>query len=186
MIIRVAKKTGYLIALLCVVLSCSRPIDLDQAKELELTPVMQTSLVYLNESASSFLENGSGVTVNQDFILVEFFSDSFIAERLDKVEFFFESKNSMKKGFELQIEFFDETSQLLNAFTVIQEASLDGSENVSDHLEVYENDKLELLKKTKAIVFTLRQVSGGPIDENTAGRIKLKSFGTFYLKISKT
>lgn len=162
--------------------SCVGDIDFEQANEFEALPVIESSLIFFDEQANKFLDNGSEIINIQDFVLVDFFNDEFVTDNLLKSEFKFEIINSINRDFELQIDFFDET-QLQHTFTLTQGASLNNDDVFSSHTEVFEGETLEALKRTRALVFTLRLLPGSPIDENTLGRIQLKSLAVFYFKI---
>lgn len=162
--------------------SCVKDIDFDQTKDFEITPVLESSLIFFDESANVFIDNGNEIIIIQNFVIVDFFNDKFIVDNLIKAEFKFETTNTTNRAFELQVDFF-EINELQHTFTIFQEASSNNSENSMSYVETFEDNTLEALKKTNVIVFTLRLLSDSPIDEDTLGRIQLKSLASFYFKI---
>ncbi len=165
--------------LLC---SCVEDIDFDQTKEFEITPVLESSLIFFDESANRFLDIGNEIITIQDFVIVDLFDDKFVVDNLIKAEFKFESVNTINRAFELQVDLYDAT-QLQHTFTVFQEASSNNNENSTTYIENFEYNTLAALKRTKVLVFTLRILSGPPINQDTLGRIQLKSLVAFYFKI---
>ncbi|MEC3906901.1 hypothetical protein VOI54_07710 [Tamlana sp. 2201CG12-4] len=175
------KRLYFQILLVFIATSCTKPVDFEQAKDFEITPVIESSLIFFDEPANQFLDNGSEIRVVQDFVLVSFFDDEFIVDNLIKAEFLFEVENSIHRNFELQIDLFDDSNQLQHTFTVSAQASSEG-----DFIETFEGTKLQALKSTTAIVFTLRMLPGVPINQDTLGNIQLQSSAVFYFKIGDT
>lgn len=161
--------------------SCVKDIDFEQTKDFEITPVLESSLIFFNESANRFLDNGNEITIIQDFVVVDFFNDKFIVDNLIKAEFKFETINTINRAFELQVDLFN-NNQLQHTFTVFQEASSNNSENFTSYIETFQDNTLEALKRTNVLVFTLRLLPGEQINLNI-GTIELKSLAAFYFKI---
>ena len=164
--------------------SCTKAIDFSQVEDLEITPILESSLIFFNEPVNRFLNNGNEITLIQDFVLVEVFNEEIIVDQLIKVEFVFETKNSINRAFELQVDFFDESEQLQHTFTLQQEASINNIEIESSFIEVFENATLDALKRSSVILFTLRMLPGEQIDQNSSGRIDFKSKSVFYFNIT--
>lgn len=163
--------------------SCTKDIDFDQADDLEISPVLESSLIFFDEPANKFLNGSEEITNIEDFVTVEFFNGEFIVENLTRADFVLETTNSINRNFEVQVDFFDELEQLQHTFTFSGIASPSNSDIISEHIEVFENDKLTALKQTVKLVFTLRMLQGNAINQNTPGRISLKSKAIFYFNI---
>lgn len=162
--------------------SCVEDIDFEQTKDFEITPVLESSLIFFDEPATTFLDSGNQISEVQDFVIVNFFNDKFIVDNLVKAEFKFEIINTINRAFELQVDLFD-ANELQHSFTIFQEASLNNNENFTSYVETFEDTTLQALKRTTVIVFTLKLLPGEPINQNTLGRIQLKSLAAFYFKI---
>jgi hypothetical protein len=186
MIPKSLKIAGVMVSLFLVFPSCVKDVDFSQVEDFEINPVVESSLVFFDEAALAFVESGSEIEIIQDFIFIEFFKDPFLVDNLEKADFLFVTKNTINRGFELQVDFLDNMSELQHSFSIIQEASLDGSETMSEYVEVFEEDTLLALKNTSIIVFTLRLLPGPPINDSTQGRIELKSLATFYFNIRRS
>jgi hypothetical protein len=166
--------------------SCTQDVSFEQARDYVLTPVVESSLVFFDEPASSFLDSGIEIEIIQDFVEIDFFGDDFIVDNLVKAEFNFNTLNSISRRFELRIDMFDEANQLQHTFTVIQEASENGEDVPSSYIEIFEDDSLQALKNTTVILFTYRLLPGPEIDEDTPGKIQLESKAVFYFEIADT
>ncbi|CAH8291946.1 hypothetical protein EV196_10721 [Mariniflexile fucanivorans] len=164
-------------------LSCSKPVDFDQVNDLEITPVMESSLVYLNQPATSFLNDGNQISTVQDYVQVQFFNSDFIVDNLVKAEFVFETTNSINSGFQVKVDFLDVNSQLQHSFSFLVEASTNNLNTTSNFTEVFQDNTLLALKNTSMLVFTLKMLSGTPVTQNTVGYVSLKSKGVFYFNI---
>lgn len=169
--------------LLIVNVGCTKDIDVGQVNDLVLAPVMESSLIYMDEPATRFLVEGTEVSAIQDSVNMDVFQYSFTNDYLIKAIFFFETRNAINRAFEVRVDFLDDFEQLQHTFSFSSEASPTNSPIITEHEEVFENASLESLKNTTKLVFTLMIQPGEPINENTLGSISLKSKGTFYLNI---
>ncbi|MFD2727201.1 hypothetical protein [Hyunsoonleella rubra] len=162
---------------------CTKPIDFDQADDLLLEPVLESSIIFYEATASDFFAGGMLQNVVQDEVGIDIFGDSFVQDNLVKAEFVFEVKNSMDRAFDLRLDFLDGNGQLLESFTVDTPASPDNSEIITEYVETFEGVPLENLKQSRQLVFTLVMQTGPPLNQNSQGTIALKSKGIFYLMI---
>lgn len=168
-----------ILALNSILFACTKGVDFNQINDLEITPAIESSLVFFDEPASRFLDNGNEILIIQDFIIVSLFDNKFIVDNLVKTDLVFETENSINREFDLQIDFFDNLGQSQHSFLITQEPLSN-----LNFTEVFEDDTLDALKNTTVIIFTLRLSPGSPpINETTPGRIKLKSKAIFYFNI---
>lgn len=165
--------------------ACTKDVDFNQLDELELNPIVESSIFYFNAPASQFYSNGE-ITVSQDFILIDFFNNSFSVDYLSKAEFIFEVTNSIDKEFQLQMDFVDGNDNTQHSIVLTALQSPNNTNIVTEQLEVFEGDTLLALKNTVKLVFTITLQSGAPISQNTLGDIQLKSKGLFYFTINNT
>ncbi len=186
MLSQIIKSIFLLIAINLIVLSCTKDIDFDQANGFEITPIVESSLIFFDEPVNSFVINDTELSTIQDSVLTNLFKDRFIVENLVKSEFEFETTNSINIGFQVRVDFYNDTNQLLHTFPFSALPSTDNSNLVFTHVEVFEGNTLLALKSTAKLVFTLSVSSGMPIDQTIPGRIKLKSKAIFYLKIGNS
>jgi len=164
-------------------LSCTKSIDFNQAKDLEVTSELEASFIHFNEPPSRFLANGVEVSMSQDFVDIEFFRSKFIVDNLERVELVFETKNTINREFEFTVDFIDITNNIVHSFTVQENASADHTDSVSTYIEVFENNDLLVLKQTARVAYTLRLLDGIPIDTNTLGRVECKSYAAFQINL---
>lgn len=182
MVKEIIKRICFVIYCSVFVFSCVEEIDFEQAKDFEATPVLESSLIFFDEPANRFLDNGNEITVIQDSVLVNFLNGKFIIDNLVKAEFQFEIINTINRAFELQVDLLDD-NQLQHTFTIFQEASANNNENFTMYIETFEDKTLQALKRTTKLVFTLKLLQGEAINQNTIGRIQLKSLAVFYFNI---
>lgn len=159
-------------------LSCAKDIDFDQANSFKVSPVIETSFIFIDESANQFLDNGS-IVVFEDFVLVDFFNNKFIVEDLIKAELVFEIANSIHRVFQLQIDFLDALDQTQHSFMFEGKSSVDNGDVVSNHTETFVGRELVALKATRKMVFTLRVLPGSVFNQSTLGNVRLKSKAIF-------
>lgn len=164
--------------------SCTKEVDFNQINDLVLEPVVASDLIFFNAPATKFYVNGIELSTVKDSVIIDLFNRDFVVENLVKAEFVFEATNSINRAFNVQVDFKDDSNVLRHSFSVSSTASPTNSDIVITHTEVFENATLDALKASNKIVLTVQALSGGiPLNDNTPGRIQLKSKGIFYLKI---
>lgn len=174
---------GVFILILGSVFGCTKPIDLDQAKDLVITPVMETSLIFINQTPSDFLDANGNVVPLIDFIEVEFFSDEFIVENVVKADFVYEITNSIDRNFAIRIEFLNASGIIEHTTQIPVMASTNNLDVTSSITEEFQGNALLALKNTAEMRFYLVMVPNSPIAINAPGRIALKSKAVFYFDI---
>ena len=168
-------------------ISCVKDVDFDQVDDIMLTPVLTSSVVFAEVEASRFSENGTEIeTVIDSVANIEIFSDEFIDDNLIKVEFVFEAINSINRTFNLQIDFLNDIDELQHTFSFDALPSNSGNDIISEFTEVFEDNSLESLKASTKMVIILRlnpSTDGSSLNENSTGKIELKSKGIYYFNI---
>lgn len=163
-------------------LSCSSDLDFDQTKNLKLEPVFVANLAYFNVPATQFANDGGGQVV---FDVQEFdaFKDNFFRDNLKKAELDFEIENTIIRAFTVDLVLLDANNQILETDSYPIPA-YSGTTNIIKYpTEVFENQRLDLLKRTVKIAFYVRMAPGPVLDQNSTGSLKLRSGGTVYMEI---
>ncbi|WP_142783917.1 hypothetical protein [Changchengzhania lutea] len=163
--------------------SCTKEVDFNQVNDLELNPILESSLVFFDEPASQFVDNGIEVNTIQDFVIIDVFNEGFINDNLIKADFVFEYENSIHREFSLQVDFLDSADQIQHSFVLTADASPSNEVLKYQHIEVFDGDKLITFKQTTKLIFTLTMQPGQSINENSLGKISLRSKGVFYFNI---
>ena len=169
-----------ILILLLFSFSCASDLDYDQVNTLKLEPVFVSNLAYFDIPAKDFVTNGVEQIVIYDAPVLDVFNDDFFRQRLKKVELSFEMENTISRAYSVDLVFLDKNYQRVHAinFTV---PAYTGSENKMTKTETFENSQLDLLKRTTRIAFTLTMSPGAPLNEDSAGSLKLRSGATAYL-----
>ena len=181
-------KNLFVFTVISVVLSaCVNDVDFTQSEDFAISPTLDASLIYFEESASSFLDNnGLEQTIVRDSVNIDIFNDQFTVDNLIKADFLFEVTNSINRSFQAQVDFLDQTDALQHSFTFSVSASPTNQDILIEHLETFENESLQALKQSTKLIITLTLMpsnDGSVLDENTPGMLKFKSKATFYLLI---
>ncbi|GGD29552.1 hypothetical protein GCM10011368_34420 [Hyunsoonleella pacifica] len=178
-------KLKYLCLILIVLLlhNCTKPVDFDQASDLVIQPVIESSLIFYTASVGDFFIGGNEEAEADDFVEIDLFNGSFVQDNLVKIEFVFEIENSINRAYELRLEFFDSNDESKGQFNVNTEASPNNQNLISTHTEVFEGDALERIKQSSIIVFTLVMQAGEAINQNSPGEISVQSKGVFHFNI---
>ncbi|MDQ6469131.1 hypothetical protein RB619_00660 [Flavobacterium sp. LHD-80] len=163
-------------------ISCSSDLDFDQTKDLKLEPVFVANLAYFDVPANELADNG-GNQIGYDSRYFDVFKKQFLRDYLSKAEFDVEIENTIARGFVINMLLLNSQDQILITQTFSVPA-YNGTPNVIKFpTEVFENQRLELLKQTERIGFVVLMMSGTPLDQNSLGNLKLRSSATAYFEI---
>jgi hypothetical protein len=157
--------------------SCSSDLDFNQANDLKLEPIFISNLAYFEIPANEFVTNGVEQSVIIDSPTVDVFNDAFFKSHLTRADLSFEIDNTINRAYTLDIVLRDKNNQPLYTINL----NVPASGTVNPNPEIFENAKLDLLKSTTKMTFELKMLSGPPLNENSSGRIKLRSDVTAYL-----
>ncbi|KUJ61910.1 hypothetical protein AR687_10130 [Flavobacteriaceae bacterium CRH] len=163
--------------------SCSSDLDFDQIEDLALTPVLVVNLAYFDVPANQFTDNGTAQQIAFDIEPFKAFKKKFFTDNLVKAECNFELENTINRAFSLDVLLLDEDEQVLETLTFEIPAYSGGSNVIKYPTEVFENQRLKLLKQTTQIGFTVRIGAGPPLTANSSGNLKLRSSATAYMLI---
>ncbi|AXG67912.1 hypothetical protein KORDIASMS9_00094 [Kordia sp. SMS9] len=175
-----------LLLMLCVLVSCVEDVDFEQAEDIAISPVVESSLIFFDFDASEFSEpTGTAIVTVGDDLELDVFNDEFLRDNLIRTEFFFEVTNSIDRTFRADIIMFDENDQVTYAFAI--DVIPDGNtEVVTTHTEIFEDVLLEQLKSTVRLELVLSMfpsASGIPLDDNSLGAIGMRSKATLFFLI---
>jgi hypothetical protein len=157
-------------------------LDFDQTKDLKLEPVFVANLAYFNVPATQFANNGSG-QIAYDVREFDAFKNKFFRDNLVKAELDFEIENTIIRAFTVDVILLDANNQILETDSYSIPAYSGGSNIIKYPTEVFENARLDLLKRTVNIAFYVRMAPGPPLDQNSTGSLKLRSGATVYMEI---
>ena len=162
--------------------SCSSDLNFDQVKDLKLKPVFVANLAYFDIPANQLKNDGESEPF---FDVSEFnaFKDQFFRDNLVKAEINFEVDNTIIRSFRLQVMLLDANDQILETDSYFVPAYSGTSNIIKYPTEVFENQRLDLLKKTAKLGFVVTMEPGPPLDENSKGSLKLRSGATVYMEI---
>ena len=172
-------KKPLVILLLCVAMgSCVKGVDLSQTEEIALTPDLQVSLLLFDVTNADFKDKDTGVftATIKDTVRLEFLDDSYIQDDLTSVEFSFKYTNSFPQSFRNKIYFLSENDNVQHS---LQFDIAKGDKNnpvVTDWVEVIENDRIDVIKRSIKMVVELEVV---PNQEAFEGELKFESKGLF-------
>lgn len=159
--------------------SCLKDVDFDQVNEFEMSPVVESSLVY-SEIPVPVVDNIPFSLVLSDTTRIELFSGSFSVDNLEKAELYFETLSTVSQPLSVEIQLLDDY------YTVLEELSMslppsNGSEESSGAELIYTEENIEMLTNVTQIIFyiTIPYLE----NSNEEAYVKLKSKGTFYLHI---
>ena len=162
-----------------MVSSCSSELDFNQVNDAKLEPVFIANLSYFDVQPKDFFVNGQEQAIAFD---AENFRDKYFKSYLRKADFYFEVENTITRSFSLDIVLFDQNDQVLYIKTLAIPAYTGTTIRVTD-TDIFENAKLDLLKRTTRLGFGIVKNAGTPLTVNSPGNLILRSTATVYLVI---
>lgn len=93
--------------------SCSEDLDFGQFDDLDITPTLESSLVYM-ESPESQINNAASNFYSKTFQF-EAFNESYFADRVIEGSITYELENTTSKDIELEIDFLDASGSVLDS-----------------------------------------------------------------------
>ena len=162
--------------------SCSSDLDFDQINDLKLEPAVVANLAYFDIPANKLIDDGENHVIS-DIRGFDVFKDKFFTNRLQKAEFNFEIENTINRTFVVNLLLLNADNQVLETISYTVPAYTSGSNIIKYPTEVFENQRLELLKQTVNIGFVVMIASGDPLNNESVGNLKLRSSATAYLII---
>lgn len=163
--------------------SCASDLDINQFNNIKLEPVFVANLAFFDVPANKFIDDGNAHQIAIDVQPFKIFKQNFFKDNLVKAELNFEIENTINRSFSLDFVLYDKNDQIVETIT-FEVPAYRGSTNVIKFpTEVFEQERLELLKKTVEIGFTVRIGAGPALNENSVGNLKLRSSATAYMEI---
>ena len=111
------------------------------------------------------------------------FKEKYFNDHLVKAEFNFEMENTINRAFTLNVLLLNDNNQILQTITLAVPAYSGGTNVIKYPTEVFENQRLDLLKQTRKLGFVVVMAPGPPLNGNSTGSLKLRSSATAYMVI---
>jgi hypothetical protein len=108
----------YLIPLLLIFFSCAERQDFDQYDDLEVRPVAEASLLYVETPEILINSITTGAYYSQDFNF-DAFAEEFVSERILDGVITYEVENTTSKELEFTVEFIDAGGNVLDTETFL-------------------------------------------------------------------
>lgn len=172
-----------LFILAAVSLSCASDLDFEQARDLTLEPVVVANMVNFDIPESQFVIAGTGPLFIEDTSIVDVFKGSFLNENVTKVDMFFEFNNTINRAYTINIELLNGNGVRLDTMTFPVPAYAGGNSVIVFPPEIFENARLNLLKNTTKMKFTINMSPGPALSMSSLGSLKLRSGATVYFVI---
>lgn len=173
-------KFSALLFLSILTLSCTSDLDFNQVNDIKIEPVVVANLATFEVPANQFVTGG----VEQSFSIAasnfDVFRDTFFNDNLQRTDLFFEFNNTINRAFTISAVLLDINEIPLYTINFPIPAYSGGS-NIVTSSDVFQNTKLDLLKRTAKISFNLTLLPGPILNESSVGSLNLRSSATVYL-----
>lgn len=163
-------------------LSCSSDVDFDQANDLELKPVVVANLASFDIQANQFVVGGVEQPLVGDVMNFKVFNEDDFIDNISRTDLFFEFNNTINRAYTINLYLLGANDAILYTIPIVVPA-YSGSPNVVTKTEVFENAKLDILKKTEKIAFVIAMMPGPPLTDSSLGSLKMRSSATIYFLV---
>ena len=160
-------------------MSCSSDLDFDQVNDLELKPVVVANLASFEIQANQFVIGGVEQPLAGDIMNFKVFNDVDFTNNLRRMDLFFEFNNTINRTYNINLYLLDTNDNRLYTIPFVVPA-YSGSPNMVTMTEIFENAKLDILKKTEKIAFVIAMMPGPPLTDSSLGSLKMRSSATIY------
>jgi hypothetical protein len=162
--------------------SCSSDLDFDQINDLKLEPVFVANMANFDIKANQFVIGGVEQPLVGDVMNFEVFNDKDFSRNLNKTEMYFEFVNTINRAYNINVYFLGANDVRL--YTIpFSVPAYSGVSNPVTKTEIFENAKLDLLKKTQKIALVIAMFPGPPLTDSSVGSLKMRSSGTLYFLV---
>lgn len=161
-------------------LSCSSDLNFDQVNDLKLEPIVVANLASFDIQANQFVIGGTEQPAVGDVMNFKVFNDQDFTNNLIKTDLYFEFNNTINRAFTANLYFLDANNTKLYQISIAVPAN---TSSPITHTETFENAKLDILKKTQKIAFTIALMPGIPLTDSSLGNLKMRSSGTIYFSV---
>jgi hypothetical protein len=163
--------------------SCSSELDFEQVNDFSAQPVFTTNLAYFEAKAPYFEVAGAGGQIYPYAAKVDFFDTSFIKDNLIKTDFFFRIKNTIARAYIFNITFLDENDAPIRNLLPIFVPEYSGTDILKEETVSFTVADVDILKRTKKMVFSITILPGTPLTASSPGRIEMSSSLTAYFDV---
>ncbi|MDF1517901.1 MAG: hypothetical protein RQ864_08290 [Lutibacter sp.] len=164
---------------------CTKDVDFNQFDDAKIHSTYITTLIYLNLTASDFLDDfNREIAVTTDLVQAPISNDS--EPYLEKVEFTVITENTFSRNFKLSITFYD----VFNAPIYVLQPIINVPENSSKLTTIIEIPKQDIpsIYDTKYFGFTILlspSTNGSTISINDISTFNLKSSAKLFFNYRK-
>lgn len=163
-------------------LSCSSDLDFEQAYDFKLEPVLVLNLATFDVPANAFVVGGIEQSVAGDVMDFDVFRDNYFNNSLKRADFFFEINNTINRAYKINLYLLDANNSPL--YTIpFDVPAYTGITNLVAKTEIFQNFKLDQLKKTTKIAFVITMIPGPALSQNSIGSLKMRSSATVYFVV---
>jgi hypothetical protein len=180
---RFYNKFFLMIAFVLCSFSCTSELDFEQVNDFSAQPVFTTNLAYFEAKAPYFEVAGAGGQIYPYAAKVDFFDTSFIKDNLIQTDLFFRIKNTIERAYIFNISFLDVNDAPIYNLGPILVPQYNGTEVLVEYPETFDASKIDILKSTKKMVFSITILPGTPLTASSPGRIEMSSSLTAYFDV---
>ncbi len=172
------------VIVLFFITACVKDVDFDQANDTVITPSVGLNVTFFEFNAGRFVFQGVEQETVTDTTEVRFNESELIVDYLVGVEFLFEFLNSIARDFSVKIDFLNTSEEVVLSLSTNVARTINGELAYTLYMPEFDPTQVEALKQTFSLAFELNLISGSPpLNENSPGRIGLRSKVTFNLRI---
>ncbi|MDT0675642.1 hypothetical protein [Autumnicola musiva] len=169
----------FLVILLVVICAgCVKDVDLNQAKDITLSPDLQTNLVLYEVGETDFVDPDTKRmrTVIRDTVRLEFLDDDYIQNDLESVEFYFRNINTFPQVFLNKVHFLSASGRKQFSVNYLVSPGSEDDPVTTERIEVMGKERVTQVKNS---IFMVIELEVQPNEEDFKGDLEFASKGLF-------
>ena len=172
------------ISVLLTLTSCVKDVDVEQAEDIVIQPVVDLNLVFFNLEGQRFYDLNTNLPIPtiRDTTEIRFLDDQDIAESLRRVEFLTRYANSVPREFTIAYRFLSEQNDTTYTFVDRVPMGMVGDTTAVEFLEVIEGDGVAQLTMANRLVVEVNIDAAAPL---LPGSLQAESATTYFLEITE-
>jgi hypothetical protein len=168
--------------------SCTSDLDFNQAKDVQIEPVVVADFATFDVKESQFSIAGIPQTQLSEVVAYDVFTDPFFKKSLIKADLFFEINNTINSAFAVELNFLDVNGYTIYTIPFVVPPYVGIPILVTKTNTFVTDSDIDILKNTRKIKFVITPLpspTSPPLSASSSASLKLRSSSTAVLLVKK-
>lgn len=171
------------VVMLCIS-SCVDDLDFNQAKDLEITPAVNISLIKSKVNQNNLVVGGSEVGSISEVSTFTILDNDVARDNLERAVLRFEIINNFARDFRVTFTLLDENDARTYTDIILNVTANQTDFALEEEIILADNPNFINSRKINVELTLLPSSDGSTLDANTPNSLTFKSAGTFYFRVN--